>query len=312
MKLAVVGIGGWGKNHLRVAALLRGEGLVDEIYAVDIDRERLKWAEKTYGAVPVEGVEKAASRDVDAAIVATPTNLHAEHAAAFLTRGIPTLVEKPFAASLEETYRLLDAAGKTLVTAGYLLRFHGGVKYVKNNISRIGKFLAAYGKRTSRWPIRPGDVGVIRDLAVHDIDLVTYLTDKRASAVFAAGGSSRGSYEEYVQIFAIYDGPSAIYEANWLTPYKFRKLEITGETGIYVIDFAVDDVYFYGEEGVVKPRLDLTEPLLLQDREFVKAASGLGGYVVSREDIVYTMKFCDAAARSIKGRRVIYLDELTA
>lgn len=310
MKVAVVGIGGWGKNHLRVATLLKGEDLVDVVYAVDIDEGRLRLAEKTYGAVPIKGVENAANLDVDAAIVATPTTLHASHASLFLSRGIPTLVEKPFAATLQEAYQLLDAAGRTVVTTGYLLRFHQGVRYVKNNLQKLGRFLTAYGKRTSRWPLRPGDVGVVKDLAIHDIDLVTYITGRRASAVYASGGSTRGTYEDHAQIFAQYDGASALYEANWLTPYRFRKIEITGDQGIFAVDFATDDVYFYGEEGVYRPRLEMAEPLLLQDREFLRAASGRGGEVVDRGDILYTMKFCEAAVSSIKIGKVVHLEEL--
>jgi Predicted dehydrogenases and related proteins len=310
MRVAVVGIGGWGKNHLRVVTLLKGEGLVDEIYAVDIDEDRLKWAERVYGARAVKGVDKAVDLDVDAAIVATPTTLHAAHASVFLSRGIPTLVEKPFAATLQETYQLFDVAGRTLVTTGYLLRFHQGVRYVKSNIYRLGRFLTAYGKRTSRWPVRPGDVGVVKDLAIHDIDLVTYITGRRASAVYASGGSTRGAYEDHAQIFAQYDGASALYEANWLTPYRFRKIEITGDQGIFVVDFATDDTYFYGEDGVYRPRLEAVEPLHLQDREFLKAASGRGGEVVDREDIIYTMKFCEAAVASIKTGKIVYLDQL--
>ncbi|MEM1924616.1 MAG: Gfo/Idh/MocA family oxidoreductase [Pyrobaculum sp.] len=310
MKVAVVGIGGWGKNHLRVVAQLRGEGLVETIYAVDIDEERLKWAEKVYRANPIRGVEKAGNLDVDAAIVATPTTLHAAHSAVFLARGIPTLVEKPFAASLQEAYKIFDLAGKTLVSTGYLLRFHQGVRYVKNSLGTFGKFISAYGKRTSRWPIRPGDVGVVRDLAIHDIDLLTYITNKRAVSIYALGGAARGVYEDYVQIFANYGDAAAIFEANWLTPYRFRKLELTGDRGIYVIDFSIDEVYFYGEEGVFKPRLETTEPLLVQDREFLKAARGEGGEVVAREDIIYTLKFCEATLVSLKSRRVVSLEEV--
>lgn len=310
MKVAVVGIGGWGKNHLRVVAQLRGEGLVDVVYAVDIDAERLKWAEKVYYAKPVRGVEEAADLDVDAAIVATPTTLHAAHSAVFLSRGIPTLVEKPFAATLKEAYDILDLAGKTLVSTGYLLRFHQGVRYIKSNLDRLGKFLSAYGKRTSRWPLRPGDVGVVKDLAIHDIDLVTYITGKRAHSVYALGGAARGVYEDHVQIFANYGDSSAIFEANWLTPYRFRKIELTGDHGIYVVDFATDDTYFYGEEGVYRPRLEIVEPLVWQDREFLKAARGEGGEVVSREDIIYTMKFCEAALASLKTGKLTYLDEV--
>ncbi|MFN3804205.1 MAG: Gfo/Idh/MocA family oxidoreductase [Pyrobaculum sp.] len=309
-KVAVVGIGGWGKNHLRVAAQLAGEGLVEVIYAVDIDEERLRWAERTYRAVAVRGVERAGALDVDAAVVATPTALHLSHAAVFLSRGIPTLVEKPFTATLEETYRLLDVAGRTLVTTGYLLRFHPGVRYIKSRLAHLGRFLNAYGKRTSRRPQRPGDVGVVKDLAIHDIDLVAYITGERASLVYARGGSAAGGHEDHAQIFTQHDGGSAIYEANWLTPYKFRKLELTGDRAIFAVDFVAEEVYLYGEDGIYRPRLEPAEPLLQQDREFLKAALGMGGEVVPREDVIYTMKICEAAVASIRTKRPIHIDEV--
>jgi len=103
MKVAVVGIGGWGKNHLRVASLLRGEDLVDVVYAVDIDEGRLRWAEKAYGAVPVRGVENAANIDVDAAVVATPTTLHAAHASLFF----PEASRRLWRSRLRQLYRRL-------------------------------------------------------------------------------------------------------------------------------------------------------------------------------------------------------------
>ncbi len=308
-RLAVVGIGGWGKNHLRVAAQLAGEGLVGEVYAVDVDLGKLKWAERVYRATPVQGVERAADLDVDAAIVATPTALHLQHAAIFLSRGIPTLVEKPPAPTLEETYRLLDVAGRTLVTTGFLLRFHSGVRYVRENLGKLGRVLTIYGKRTSKRPVRLGDVGVVKDLAIHDVDLATYITGLRAVSIRAHGGSTVGGLEDYVQIFSLYGDVSAVYEANWLTPYRFRKFEVTGGGGIFAIDFSTDEVFYYGEEGAQRPRLEVVEPLLLQDREFLKAAWGGGGDVVSREDMVYAMKFCEAALASLKSGRVTHLDE---
>lgn len=309
-KVAVVGVGGWGKNHLRAMAQLMGENMVEVIYAVDIEDGRLRWAERAYRAVAVRGVEKAADLDIDAAVVATPTALHLSHASIFLSRGIPTLVEKPFTATLEETYRLLDVAGRTLVTTGYLLRFHPGVRYIKSRLADLGRFLNAYGKRTSRRPQRPGDVGVVKDLAIHDIDLTAYIAGQKASLVYAWGGSAAGEHEDHAQIFIQHDESSAIYETNWLTPYKFRKLELTGDRAIFAIDFVTEEVYLYGEDGIYRPRLELSEPLLGQDREFLKAAFGMGGEVVPREDIIYTMKICEAAVASIKTKKPIYIDDL--
>jgi len=308
--VAVVGVGGWGKNHVRVLRQLRGEGLVDTLYVVDVDEERLRWAERVYDAVPLKSIEDAVDRDIDAAIIATPTSLHYKHAKAFVESGISVLVEKPFTATVSEAESLYKAGGDVVITTGLLLRFHGAVRYVKQSMSKLGRVLSIYAKRTSHWPQRVGDLGVIKDLAIHDADLVTYITGARAREVIARGGSIRHSYEDHVQILASYDGFSAVLEANWVTPFRMRRMEITGEHGIFSIDFTTDTVILYTEDGAYMPRLTLEEPLLVQDREFLKAVEGKGGEIVPKEDVIYVIRFCEAAAASMRKSRTIGLEEV--
>lgn len=310
MRVAVVGVGRWGANHVRALAELRAEGLVSEILAIDKDGERLKWAERVYGARPLRGIECAQDLDVDAAIIATPTSLHFAHAALFLSRGIPTLVEKPFTATLDDTYRLLDIAGKTLVTTGYLLRFHQGVRYSRDALAGVGGALAALARRTSSGRERGVDAGVIKDLAIHDADLVTYITGARAECVRAQAIAPGGQREEHAQILADYGSLIAAFEASWLVLYTDRRLEIVGGSGTLTVDFVRERVCLHARGESRELAVGAADPLLAQDREFLMAAAGRGGEVVSREDIVYTMRFCEAATLSARAKKAVCLDEL--
>ncbi|MEL9990779.1 MAG: Gfo/Idh/MocA family oxidoreductase [Thermoproteus sp.] len=309
LKVAVVGIGGWGKNHVRVLKLLAAEGFVDELYVVDIDENKLKWAQKVYGASPLRTLDEVVKADVDAAIIATPTKMHYEHALRLLSAGISLLVEKPFTENYMQAIELLDRSRGVVITTGYVLRFHPAVKYLRENLNRLGGTVSIYSRRTSPKPQRVGDVGVIKDLAIHDFDLALYVASSRASVVSAYGFVEDGNVV-HAQIFARGKGLSSFYEASWTPSYKFRRFEIVGTDGMASIDFSTDTLTFFGRDATWSPKLAGEEPLLLQDREFLKAVAGQGGSVVPREDIIYSVKLCDAAEISIKTGREVYLDDL--
>ncbi|MBP1449055.1 MAG: Gfo/Idh/MocA family oxidoreductase [Thermoproteus sp.] len=308
-KVAVVGVGGWGKNHVRVLKLLSAEGWVDELYVVDIDEERLKWANKVYGAAPLRSIDEALRADVDVAIVATPTRLHHQHATALASSGIAVLVEKPFAENFRRALEVRDSAKGTLLTTGYVLRFHPAVRYLKENLGALGRLVSIYSRRTSPRPQRAGDVGVIKDLAIHDIDLSLYLAGAAAKYV-AAYGLMEGDYPVHAQLFALGDGISMFHESSWTPSYKFRRFEAVGAEAMASIDFSTDALSFFEKDRSWSPRIAGEEPLLSQDREFLKAAAGRGGVVVPFDDIVYTLKVCDAAELSIRIKKEVYLEEL--
>lgn len=309
LKVAVIGVGGWGKNHVRVLRLLSMEDLVDELYAVDIDEGRLKWAEKVYGAKPLRSIDEAIKADVDAAIIATPTKMHYEHASVLLSAGISLLVEKPFTENHVQAVELIDRSRGVVITTGYVLRFHPAVRYLREGLNKLGDVVSVYSRRTSPKPQRIGDVGVIKDLTIHDFDLTLYVTGNRVSSI-SAYGLLEDDYVVHAQIFARGDKFSSFYESSWTPSYKFRKFEIVGTDGIADIDFSTDTLTFFGRDSVWSPRLSGEEPLLAQDREFLKAVAGRGGYVIPGDDIVYTVRLCDAAEISIKKGREVYLDEL--
>lgn len=313
LRVAVVGIGGWGKNHVRVIRQLANENLVEEVYVVDIDEEKQRYARRVYNAITAYSIDQIAGK-VDAAIVATPTNMHFQHAMSLVGRGVHVLVEKPFTSNMEEAIKLVEGAERrgVVVSTGFLLRFHYGIRKIRDLVARgdLGDILSIYAKRANYWPQRVGDLGVVKDLMIHDVDLISFITGKRARMVFAVTGSIRGHYEDCAQALLAYDGFSALLDANWVTPYKTRLFEITGTRCIAKIDFMTNSLTLATPEGISMPLLHVEEPLLVQDRNFLLAVANKGGEVISPFDILYSLAVCEAIAESGSRGRPVPLDEI--
>ncbi len=298
---------------MRALLTLRGEGLLDEVYAVDVDEGRLAWASRAYGVGTLRSIDEAVARDVDVAIVATPSPLHYDHALLLAEAGIHMLVEKPFTATLGEAVDLLSRAGDIVVTTGFLLRFHPGVRYVRERLREaVGRLVGVRSKRTSRWPSRASDVGVVKDLMIHDFDTVRYVTGEAPRTIYGVTATLEHEYDDFAQALVSYGDFAAVLEASWITPFKARRVEFTGSKGYIELDFVNDTVHVYNDAGVYSPSLPREEPLLAMDRNFLLAASGKGGEVVPREDILLALAACEAVARSSALGGPIPVDGLLA
>ena len=107
------------------------------------------------------------------------------------------------------------------------MRAQEAIRLVNDGV--IGEVILANTKRVSRWPIRIGDVGVIKDLAIHDIDIVNQLFGIETGTVFTKAGKIQHSFEDYANIMMCYpNNRGAFIETNWLTPRKVRTLSVTG------------------------------------------------------------------------------------
>lgn len=313
-KIAVVGVGGWGKNHVRVFKALEAKGLIEGVIAVDIDEEKLKYISTTFKVETEKSIEGVVKReDVAGVVISTPTPLHYVHAKTCIERGKHVLVEKPITSTLKEALELLELAesNKVLVGVGLLLRHHPAVREVRTKVKSglLGRVLTIRGKRTSWWPKREMDVGVVRDLAIHDIDLAHYILGSTTTRVYGRVGSLIHDYEDYAVILAEYENESTgCFETNWLTPYKTRVLEITGEKGIAIIDFVRDVLTFQLEDSILSPRLPSEEPLMLQDEEFVKAIAKSGVLKATLKEGIKALTVCEAVLESAKKNVVVNVE----
>jgi UDP-N-acetylglucosamine 3-dehydrogenase len=224
------------------------------------------------------------------------------------------LVEKPMTGEEGSADRLVNSARKAGVKllVGFIERFNPGVKAVKKMLTQgvVGDVIIATGRRVARWPIRIGDVGVIKDTAIHDIDAMRYLLEEEVSAVFAQTGSLRThSYEDYAEIMLRFDeGTTGFLDANWLTPRKARTLIITGSEATISLDYITQEITLENSHRLVKPFTPWAEPLKLELENFITTIVRDTKEAPSGHDALKAIRVCDAALKSGRSKTLVTLN----
>jgi UDP-N-acetylglucosamine 3-dehydrogenase len=309
--VAVIGAGFWGKNHARVFKELDETEL---IAVCDIDAEKTKNLAKQFSVETYTSVGKMLRRaDIEAVTICTWSTSLAKEALKALKAGKHVLVEKPMAANSKQAEKLLKTAEKEglHLTVGFLMRFIPGIQYIKESIEKrtIGELVCATAKRVSQWPERIGDVGVVKDLAIHDIDMMRYLFGGDPVAVYAKTGNMKHKkFEDYAHIMLTFEGgKNAFIESNWLTPYKTRILVVTGSEAIAKIDYITQELTIENAKETVQPRLPWQEPLKLELRHFVNCILGKEKPLVTGIDGFKAIKIAEAALKSSKTGKLVKL-----
>ena len=194
LRVGVVGVGVMGSNHARVFVGLPGTELVG---VADPDRKQAEFVARTLGCAAVTNVEELLDREVDAITIAAPTHLHRDIALTCIAHGVHVMVEKPIASSVDEGREITGAARRAGVTlmVGHVERFNPAVEAIKGAI-RGEDILSIAITRVGPFPPRMSNVGVVIDLAVHDIDLIGWFTDfgnrRSAATALQRGRGARG------------------------------------------------------------------------------------------------------------------------
>jgi len=311
--VAVIGTGFWGRNHARVFSELDET----ELLAVcDINAERVKNVAKQFGVKAYTEPGKMLKReDIEAVSVCTWSTSLAKEAIKALKAGKHVLVEKPMAANPKQAEALIKTAEKEglHLSVGFLMRFIPGVQYIKEAIEnkRIGELVCTTAKRVSEWPERIGDIGVVKDLAIHDIDMARYLFGKDPIAVYAKTGNMKHKlFEDYAHIMLTFEGDkNAFIEANWLTPYKTRMLIVTGSQAIMKLDYITQELTIEDAKETVQPRIPWQEPLKLELQHFVNCIFGREKPLITGFDGLKALKIAEAALKSSKTGRLVKLTE---
>ncbi len=233
LRIGVVGVGVMGSNHARVLAGLAGVTLVG---IADPDRKQAEFVAQTLGCQGVATVGELLDLGLDAITIAAPTQLHHEIALACIARGVHVLVEKPIASSVEEGNDIVAAAKRAGVTlmVGHVERFNPAVEAVKQAI-RGEDILSIAITRVGPFPPRMSNIGVVIDLAVHDIDLIRWFTDFEIIDVQPQVSSAVAEREDIALLqFRTASGVLAHINTNWLTPFKARNITIATR-GKYVM-----------------------------------------------------------------------------
>ena len=309
--VAVIGTGFWGKNHARVYKELAETELVA---ICDIDSQRAKTVADQFGAKPyTSAAQMLRNKDIEAVSVCTWSTALAKEATRAVQAGRHVLVEKPMAANVKQAENLLKKTEKEGVhlTVGFLMRFIPGLQHIKKAVQdkTIGELVCASGKRVSQWPERIGDVGVVKDTAIHDIDVMLHLFNEDPIAVYAKTGNMRHiRYEDYAQIMLTFKGgKSAFIESNWLTPYKTRTLIATGSEAIMNLDYISQELTVENAKETLKPRYPMQEPLKLELQHFAKCIMKKDEPLITGLDGLKALRIAESALKSSATGRIVKL-----
>ena len=256
LRAGLIGIGAMGRNHARVLSSLDGVELVGVADPV---------AEgPVHGAPVVQTVEQLIAIGIDYAVVACPTGLHESVGLALAEAGVSALIEKPLADSVEGAQKLSDAfAAKGLVAGvGHIERYNPALQSLKARLEAgdLGEVYQVVTRRQGPFPHRIADVGVVKDLATHDIDLTTWVTGCDYESVSAHTVKKSGRpHEDMVAVVAkLTGGVVANHLVNWLSPLKERSTVVTGERGCFIADTLNADLSFYAN-GVVNSEWEFAQ-----------------------------------------------------
>ena len=225
LRVGVVGVGVMGSNHARVFAEIPGVKLVG---VADPDAGRRQQVARAAGCEGFASVGELLAHGVDAVTIAAPTHLHEEIALACIARGVHVMVEKPIATTVEEGRAIITAARRAGVTlmVGHVERFNPTVATIKQAIQGED-ILSIAITRVGPFPPRMSNVGVVIDLAVHDIDLIRWFTESDIVEVQPQLSSAVAEREDIALLqFRTASGVLAHINTNWLTPFKARSVTV--------------------------------------------------------------------------------------
>lgn len=326
IRVGIIGLGMMGRHHARVAREVEGFDLVAVADAMGDPHG-------VAGNLPLlNDVDELIQADIDAAIVVVPTQYHEEVGLALAEAGVHALIEKPVAHSLRAAENLVHAfESRDLVgTVGHVERFNPALIALRERLNRgeLGKVYQIHTRRQGPFPARIADVGVVKDLGSHDIDLSAWLTNSRYTEVAAQTAFQSGrAHEDMVSITAKFvDGTIANHLVNWLTPFKERLTIVTGERGAFVADTLTADLTFYengtttsdwhavtafrgvSEGTVTRFAIEKREPLRSEQEAFRDRILNRQSEAVSLRDGLEVLRVCEAALESATSGKTITLE----
>ncbi len=311
LRAGVVGLGMMGRNHVRVwDEAIEG---VELVAVADPDPAALRRATAGRRARGFEDPERMfVEEELDLVSIVAPTSLHLPVTLAALKAGANVLVEKPIAATREEATRMIDAAGEAgrMLTVGHIERFNPAIRELHRRLAEgeLGRIFQISATRLGPFPARIRDVGVVVDLAPHDLDIMRYLIGAEPIRIYAE--TERRIHTEHEDLFngtmKFANGVVGVLNINWLTPTKRRELTVTGERGMYVADYIEQDLVFYANtdaddtwinrgvtsvaEGEMTRRsIRREEPLGVELREFAHAVRDGGPPPVDPHDAMVAL-----------------------
>jgi UDP-N-acetylglucosamine 3-dehydrogenase len=327
---AVIGLGMVGRHHAR---LLQSSDRVQFAGAVDPGGDRYR-AVHDPRLVFDSVAALLAAGPVEFAIVAVPTELHLPLARELTRAGVALLIEKPLASTSQASREIVELCARAGVAGavGHVERFNPALQEMRRRLleGQIGRLFAVSTVRSGPFPARIQDVGVVKDLATHDIDLVSWLADSPMATIAAQTQYLTGREHEDLVLAtgALASGAAFNIVVDWVSPTKIRRARVLGERGLLEADSLTGDLFFYenGAMGVVWPAAqqfrgvtegDVTryalrreEPLRIEHETFLNLLDGRTGdeaEVVTLEKGVEIVEGAEAVLRSAADGETVAL-----
>jgi predicted dehydrogenase len=317
LRAGLIGLGAMGSNHARVLAKLDGVRLVGVLDPAGDPTDSVR--------VPVVAtVDELLEMGLDYAVVACPTALHEEMGLRLAEAGVCALIEKPLAQSVSAARRLMAAFESAGLVAGvgHIERYNPSLQSLRSRLEagELGEVFQVVTRRQGPFPHRIADVGVVMDLATHDIDLTGWVTGQEYVSVSARTVSRSGRpHEDMVAaVGQLSDGTMVNHLVNWLSPLKERSTVVTGEKGCFVADTLTADLTFYAnaaidtewealrnfrgvaEGDMIRYAIPKREPLLVEHERFRDAVEGKQSDIVTLRQGLRTVEVCAALLTSAR------------
>jgi predicted dehydrogenase len=330
LRLGLAGLGSMGRNHLRVISN-HPETVLAAI--ADPTADALAAAVDQTGAQGfADPLEMIARADLDGVVIAAPTTNHAALALAAIERGLPVLVEKPLAATVDDAIAIVTAARKrgVRVQVGHVERYNPAVLEM-GRLLRAGWLSTIYAitsRRAGPFPARIRDVGVTVDLGTHDVDMLSWIAGERPIRVYAETAQRIHATHEDLTFGLMHfpSGATGFLDVDWLTPAKRRSLTVVGEEGMFELDYLTQRLTFT-RSNVERPQMiagyattftgDVAEipvvniePLRAQLDEFVRVLRTGDRPYVPGEDGLWAVGIANALLTAAAERRPIDLSDL--
>lgn len=253
LRAAVIGLGAMGRHHVRVLSELP---TVDLVAVADVSQEQVDGISASYGVAGYGDTDALlGSESLDVVSIVVPTSLHHETSIKAMQHGINVLCEKPIASTLELAHDMIAESHRRNVRLmiGHIERFNPAILELKKRIDQAGDIYQITSRRLGPFPDRIRDVGVVVDLASHDIDAMNFLLGSPADSVYAQTAQRIHATNEDMVLGTIRfaNGVLGSLDVNWLTSTKVRELMVTGSLGTFAANYLTQDLQFF-ENGAVE------------------------------------------------------------
>jgi predicted dehydrogenase len=318
LRAGLIGLGAMGRNHARILSTLDG---VDLVGVVDPAGDPTNAAR---GAPVVETIADLLALGVDYAVVACPTGLHEEVGLELAAAGVHVLIEKPLAPTVDEARRLMEAFDRAGLVAGvgHIERYNPALRSLRIRLEsgQLGEVFQVATRRQGPFPHRIADVGVVMDLATHDIDLTGWVAGHEYASISAhtVNRSGRPHEDMVLAVGRLTNSTMVNHMVNWLSPLKERSTVVTGDRGCYVADTLTADLTFFAnaaidtewealrtfrgvaEGDMVRYAIPKREPLLVEHEKFRDAVEGKDDEIVTLRQGLRTVEVAAAVLESAR------------